>query len=199
MNRPPPVINLRISAPPSPIPRVAPPQLRNRRALPANAQPFASAQSHLDAVRKKPRTAVFILNAIKDSPPSYPFPPSWPSPPRATRSMNALVGDHNFRVAATSTVQFIGASAASAVSRASYCYALSLRSHDENNCSSYTFLLCPAVYITQLELRGRAVNHLACTMACAQEFEGARAKRTRVACTCKQPFPGTACTDCTRS
>ena len=76
---------------------------------------------------------------------------------------------------------------------------MSLRSHDENDRSSYALLLRPAVYNTQWELRGRAVNPVACTMACAQEFEGARAERTRVACTSKQPFRGTACTDCTRS
>ena len=176
--RPPPLMDLRISAPPSPIPHVAPLLIRNRRALPANAQQPASAQPHLDEVRKKSRTAVCILNAVKDTPPSP------PSPPRATRSMNALVGDHKSRVAATSTLQFIGASAASAASaasRSSYCNAVSLRSHDENNRSSYALLLRPAVYNTQLELRGRAVNPVACTMACAQEFEGARAESTRVA------------------
>ena len=59
--------------------------------------------------------------------------------------------------------------------------------------------LRPAVCNTQLELSGRAMNSVACTMACAQEFDGARAKRTRVACASKQVFPGTACTDCTRS
>ena len=72
--------------------------------------------------------------------------------------MNALVGDHNSRVAATSSVQFIGASAASAASRASNWYAVSLRWHDENNSSSYALLLRPAVYNTQLKLRGCAVN-----------------------------------------
>ena len=36
-------------------------------------------------------------------------------------------------------------------------------------------------------------------MACAQEFKGALAELTRVAFACKQLFPGTACTDCTRS
>ena len=189
-------MDLRISAPPSPIPRVAPPLLPNRRATPAIAQQPASAQQHLDAVRKKPRTAVRILNAVKDTPPSPPFPSS---PPRATRSMNAHVGDHNSRVAATSTVKFINASAASGASRTSYCYAVSLRLHDGTNRSSYALLLRTAVYNTQLELRGRAVNTVACTMACEQELEGARAERTRVACTSKQPFPGTACTNCTRS
>ena len=84
--------------------------------------------------------------------------------------MDALVGDHNSRVAAPNTVQFIGASAASAASaasRASYCYAVSLRSHDENICNSYALLLRRAVYNTRLELRDRAVNPVACTMACA--------------------------------
>ena len=116
--------------------------------------------------------------------------------------MNAFVKDHNSRVAATSTVQFIGASAASAASgasRASHCYAVSQRSHDENNRSSYTLLLRPAVYNTQLELRGRAVSWRRMHNGVAQEFEGARAERTRVASTSKQPFSGTACTDCTRS
>ena len=113
--------------------------------------------------------------------------------------MNAHVEDHNSRVAATSTVQFIGASAASAASRTSYCYAVSLHSHDENNRSSYALLLRPAVNNTQLELRGHAVNHVACSMACAQEFKGARTERTRVARTSNQPFPGTVSTDCTRS
>ena len=147
--RPPPLMDLRISAPPSPVPRVASPLLRNRRALPANAQHPASAQPHLYALRKKPRTDVCILNAENDTPLSPPSSLSPPSPPRATRSMNALVEDHNSRVAVTSTAQFIGtsassasssSSAASAASRASYCYAVSLRSHDENDRSSYTLL-----------------------------------------------------------
>ena len=194
--RPPPLMDLRISAPPSTIPRFAPPQLSNRRAPPAITQQLSSAQPHLDAVCKKPCTAVRILKAVKDTPPSPPFPRS---PPRATRSMNAHVGDHNSRVAATSSIQFIGASAASAASRAFYYYAVSLRSHDENNRSCYALLLRPAVYNMQLGLRGRAMNPVACTMGCAQEFEGAQAERTRVACTSKEPFPGTACTDCTRS
>ena len=194
--RPPPLINLRISAPPSPIPRVAPPPLPNRRAPLAIAQQPASAQPHLDVVRKRPRTVVRIIIAVEDTSMS---PPSPPSPPRATRSMNAPVKKNNSRVAATSTLQYIGASAASAASLISYCYAVALRSHDEDNRSSYALLLRPAVYNTQLELRHRAVNLVACTMACAQEFEGARAERTRVACASKQPFPGTACTDRTRS
>ena len=162
-----PLINLRISAQPSPIPRVAPPLLRNRRALLVNAQQPASAQLHLDACIKTPRTVVRILNAVKDTPPLPPSPPSPPSLPRAKLSLNALVGDHNSRVAATSTVQSIGASTASS---ATYCYAVSLLSQDETNCSSYPLLLCPAVSNKQLELRGRAVNPVACTMACAKKL-----------------------------
>ena len=198
MPRQPPLMDLRISAPPSPIPRVASPNLPNRRAPPAIAQQ-PECKPHLNEVRKKPRAAIRILNAVKNPLPS---PPSPPSPVRTTRLINALLEDHNSRVAATSTVQFNGASAASAASAASralYCYAVSLRSHDENKCSSYALLQHPAVFNTQLELRGRAVNPVACTMACAQEFEGARAERTRGASTSKQPFPETACTDSTRS
>ena len=64
---------------------------------------------------------------------------------------------------------------------------------------SQQLLLRPPVYNTQLEFRGRAVNPVACTMAWAQEIEGTRAERTRLACASKQPFPETACTNCTRS
>ena len=131
---PPPLLYLRISAPLSNISRVASPPLPYRPTLPAIAQQPASVQTHVNAVRKQPRTAARMLNAVENS---RPTPPPSPLPPRTTRSMNSLVENRNSRIVAMSTTQYSSASAASAVFHASYCYAVALRSYDEKNRKSY--------------------------------------------------------------
>ena len=100
--RPPPL-------PPPPVPGVtspnsvaAAPPAHAARAAPllpvARAAPQPPAQQAAPSIlldhsavdrQQKPDAAVCILNAVEDT--SSPLPP----PPRTTRSMNALVGDHN--------------------------------------------------------------------------------------------------------
>lgn len=109
----------------------------------------------------------------------------------------------------TSTVQHINASAASAgsaasavltASRAIYCYAVSQRSYDTNNCSSYAALLLrPAINETQFKLRDRAVNPVACSITFAQQFEGVLAARIFDACDGNEDIFTVACTDWTSS
>ena len=117
-----------INAQPNLILHVAPPPLFNCCDPPAIVYKPVIAQPNLDSLCKILHAAVCILNAVEDTSPPL------PSPLKTTRSINALVKNKNFSVAATSTVQYIGvsallaASAASAAlaaftaSRASYCY-----------------------------------------------------------------------------
>ena len=65
--QPPSLMSLRVSAPPSFIVHAAPPLSHGRTPATTIAEELASAQSHLTAVRKKPRTTVRISNADEDS------------------------------------------------------------------------------------------------------------------------------------
>lgn len=120
---PPPIMDLRINAVPSPVPRDATPPLCNRRGPLATFRQHLIPQPHLDAFCKMPCAAVCILNAVENASPLR--------PPRSSRLTNAPVENSKSRVAATNTVQYISASAAA--SRASYCYAVSFRLRVVNN------------------------------------------------------------------
>ena len=117
-----------------------------------------------NTVERQPKPLAAVCNLSEEAT-STPLP----TPLRTLRSPNAHVSN----VVATSTVQYMGASVASAALRASYCNAVLLHSHNKNNRRSYVLLLRLAVIETQLKLRYRALRPVTCTIAYSQEFEGA--------------------------
>ena len=80
----------------------APPRLQHSFSLLTTARKPLNPQSHLNALLKKPCTAVRIVNAIESLIPL----------PRPPQSVIALVDNINARVAATSAAQYNSASAA---------------------------------------------------------------------------------------
>ena len=160
------LLNLRINASPSPIPQAAPLPHLESHPSPTLAQQSPCLQPHLASLRKKPRSAVRIFNAVEDSqPPQAAFAPA-----DKTNSQVAVASDS--RVTGTP-----------AAARVAYCYAVSLRSADVHNHNDHRYLLRATDWCAELRMAHAPTLYSAeCTMARAQQVKDSPAERTLAPC-----------------